>query len=101
MKRTKDLVIEIMEESTMEDLNVASERYAHNNFNMHDTNNYQALKQGYKAGARDMTDKLYSEKEVYDILEKAIEDYYCYDLDWEYDCNYDNLKKWFNQHKKK
>jgi hypothetical protein len=92
MKKTKELLMDIMEEA---------KRYAHNNFEMHETNHYKALKQGYEAGAKEIADKLYNEREVYDILEKAIEDYYCYNLDWEYDCNYDNLKKWFNQHKKK
>ena len=34
----------------MKDLNSASEQYAHNWFNMHETNNFKALKQGFEAG---------------------------------------------------
>ncbi len=43
-----------------------STRYAHNNFNMHETNNYQALKQGYEAGATEMANKMYTEKDLRD-----------------------------------
>ena len=34
----------------MVDLNKEAEEYAHNNFEMHETNNYKALKQGFIAG---------------------------------------------------
>lgn len=32
------------------ELELEAEKYAHNWFDMHETNNYQALKQGFKAG---------------------------------------------------
>lgn len=35
-----------------ETLEEASEYYAHNYFDMHETNNYQALKQGFIEGAK-------------------------------------------------
>ncbi len=35
----------------MLDLNKEAEEYAHNYFNMHETNNYKALKQGFIVGA--------------------------------------------------
>ena len=48
-----------------------STRYAHNNFNMHETNNYQALKQGYEAGAIEMAKRRYSEEDI----DKQIQDF--------------------------
>jgi hypothetical protein len=53
----------------LEQFKQASEHYAHNHFNMHETNNYKALKQGYEAGAKEMFDKMYSEEEVRKLLE--------------------------------
>jgi hypothetical protein len=35
-----------------ETLEEAAKYYAHNYFEMHDTNNYKALKQGFEAGAK-------------------------------------------------
>ena len=52
-EETKDLKIE-----------EAAERYAHNWFNIHQTNNYQALKQGYEAGAKIMEDILYNKDDL-------------------------------------
>jgi hypothetical protein len=49
------------EEPKQETLEEAAERYAHNYFNMHETNNYKALKQGYEAGAKEMAERMYSE----------------------------------------
>jgi hypothetical protein len=46
----------------------ASEYFAHNNFNMHDTNNYKALKVGFEQGAKWEKERSYSEEEVYHIL---------------------------------
>ena len=34
------------------DIEKAAQQYAHNHFNMHETNNYKALVQGFEAGAR-------------------------------------------------
>ena len=56
MKKTKELLMETIEES--------SERYAHNYFNMHETNKYKALKQGYEAGAKEMADHMYTEEDL-------------------------------------
>ena len=43
----------------------ASEYYAHNYFDMHETNNYKALKEGFVNGAKWQQDKnKYSEEEV-------------------------------------
>jgi hypothetical protein len=38
-----------MKKETLEE---AAKYYAHNYFEMHDTNNYKALKQGFEAGAK-------------------------------------------------
>jgi hypothetical protein len=54
--------------SNQETLEEAAERYAHNYFNMHETNNYKALKQGYEAGAKEMAERMYSEEEVKEAL---------------------------------
>ena len=45
-----DDIIEIM--MNKETLEKAAEYYAHNNFEMHETNHYKALKQGFEAGAK-------------------------------------------------
>ena len=71
-----------------------STRYAHNNFNMHETNNYQALKQGYEAGAIEMAKRRYSEEEVKKLIidflfEKGI------------GREVKNVEQWFEQFKKK
>lgn len=66
MGKTKELLIEIMQGDEELGLYEDSTRYAHNNFNMHETNNYQALKQGYEAGATQMANKMYTEKDLRD-----------------------------------
>ena len=50
-----------MKQETLEE---AAEKYAHNYFNMHETNNYIALKQGYEAGAKEMAERMYSEEDM-------------------------------------
>lgn len=40
-----------------ETLEQASEYYAHNNFDMHETNSYKELKRGFEAGAEWQRDK--------------------------------------------
>ena len=54
------------QETTLEE---AAERYAHNYFNMHETNNYKALKQGYEAGAKEMAERMYSEEDMIEFAE--------------------------------
>jgi hypothetical protein len=85
MKKTKDLLIDIMEEA---------ERYAHNNFEMHETNHYKALKQGYEAGAKEIADKLYSEEEVISILYEQLEALDFYGSDFKF-------ADWFEEVRKK
>jgi hypothetical protein len=41
-----------MKATKQETIEQASEYHAHNYFNMHETNNYKALKQGFEAGAK-------------------------------------------------
>lgn len=46
----------------------ASEYYAHNYFDMHETNNYKALKEGFVNGAKWQQERMYSEEvEVEDL----------------------------------
>jgi hypothetical protein len=42
----------------------ASIEFAHNYFEMHETNNYKALKQGFKEGAEWQSKKMYSESDM-------------------------------------
>lgn len=41
-----------------ETIEEAAEHYAHNNFEMHETNNYKALKQGFEEGAKWQQEKV-------------------------------------------
>jgi hypothetical protein len=56
MKQTKKQKQETLEE--------ASEYFAHNNFNMHDTNNYKALKVGFEQGTKWQQERSYSEEDM-------------------------------------
>jgi len=47
-----------------ETLEEAAEYFAHNNFNMHDTNNYKALKVGFEEGAKWKQERMYSEEDM-------------------------------------
>ena len=46
---------------TREELEIASEYYAHNNFEMHETNSYKELKRGFKAGAKHTNQRVIEE----------------------------------------
>jgi hypothetical protein len=80
-----------MKQETLEE---AAEKYAHNYFNMHETNNYIALKQGYEAGAKEMAERMYSEKEVIAILYQQLKALDFYGIDFKFG-------DWFEQFKKK
>ena len=51
---------------TKEELEIASEYYAHNNFEMHETNSYKELKRGFEAGAK------YTNQRVIEDLESLL-----------------------------
>jgi hypothetical protein len=53
------------EEPKQETLEEAAINYAHNYFNMHETNNYQSLKQGFKNGAKWQVERMYSDMQEY------------------------------------
>jgi hypothetical protein len=57
-----------------EQLEEAAEYYAHNYFDMHETNNYKALKQGFDAGAKWQAERSYS----YDELRRIAYNTYCF-----------------------
>jgi len=86
-----------------EKLEEAAEYYAHNYFEMHETNNYKALKQGFEAGAKWQAERMYSEEEVLNILHE----WSMYKVDIELGKLADELPnilpydKWFEQFKKK
>ena len=76
------------EEPKQETLEEAAENYAHNYFNMHETNNYKALRQGFEEGAKWQQERMYSEEEVLEIVSNC-------------DGSISQAKKWFEQFKKK
>ena len=47
-----------------ETIEEASKYYAHNYFDMHETNNYKALKQGFEAGAKWQQERMYNEEDM-------------------------------------
>ena len=50
-----------------ETLEKAAENYAHNYFDMHETNNYKALKQGFEIGAKWQQENSYNDKKEFAI----------------------------------
>ena len=54
----------LYEEPKQETLEEAAENYAHNYFNMHETNNYKALKAGFEKGAKWQQERMYSEEDM-------------------------------------
>lgn len=63
------------EEPKQETLEKESEYYAHNYFEMHETNNYKALKQGFEAGAKwqqEQDKNKFSGEEVPNNLESVL-----------------------------
>ena len=91
------------EEPKQETIEEAAERYAHNYFNMHETNNYKALKQGYEAGAKEMAERMYSDEEVYDLLVEwtAYQNGFPRVDEDEIPNGFMSFNQWFEQNKKK
>lgn len=56
-------------------------------------------KQSFKDGAKWQAKRMYSEEEVYNLLEEAMKDCYNEQLEYHYGGDYINLKEWFEQHK--
>jgi hypothetical protein len=111
-----------LQEPKQETFEEAAERYAHNYFNMHETNNYKALKQGYEAGAKEMAERMYSKEEVKEALlqmrktpmtfvpdkrmysdEEVMNALHSVELKYNKDFTkiYEGMKEWFEQNKKK
>ena len=53
------------------------------------------------AGAKWQAERMYSEEEVYGLLEQSMKDCDLWELAEHYSGDYKNLKEWFEQHKKK
>jgi hypothetical protein len=95
MKNDEELGL--YEKPKQETLEEVAKYYAHNYFEMHDTNNYKALKQGFEAGAKwqqEQDKKLYSEEDMQEYAEFCIR------------CDREGLpcivvKDWFKEFKKK
>lgn len=58
-----------------QEINSASENYAHNHFEMHETNHYKALKQGFEAGAKWQEKRMYSNEDMQEYVEFCIKCY--------------------------
>jgi hypothetical protein len=57
--------------------------------------------EAFLKGAKWMQERMYSEEEVYILLEKSIKDCHLWELEEHYSGNYKNLTEWFEQFKKK
>jgi len=81
---------------TMNDKEAAVD-YANNYFEMHETNNYKALKQGFEAGTNWIQERMYSEADM--------RDYGLFYLSNQWKGNEllgkDLFKEWVKQHKNK
>jgi len=66
----------------------------------------EIVRRAYSLGIKSQQDtfqqeRMYSEEEVYNLLETAMKDCYLWELEEHYSGNYKNLKKWFEQFKNK
>ena len=81
---------------------------ARNHAKTEELNDFKSDVSGFIAGAKSPEsleywkekEKLYSEEEVYNILEQSMKDCYNNELDSHYSGDYKNLKKWFDFNKK-
>jgi hypothetical protein len=58
-------------------------------------------RQSFIAGAKWQAERIYSEEEVYNLLEQSMKDCHLWELEEHYSGDYKNLKEWFEQFKKK
>jgi hypothetical protein len=79
--------IEPKQETNLEE---SAESFAHNYFEMHETNNYKALKQGFKEGAKYEAERMYSEEDMEEAFTNG--------LNRSFDSDFD---RWIEQFKKK
>ena len=84
----------------------ASVDYADNYFEMHNTNHFQALRQGFQAGARWASEeKLSEEFTMEDMINYGVwlqkNDTEVHAAEWFGYTNQDMLKEWKTKHKKK
>jgi hypothetical protein len=66
-----------------------AEYFAHNQFNMHETNSYQELKRGFESGAEWQAERMYSEEDMTNYALYILHN------------NVITPKEWFNKVKKK
>jgi hypothetical protein len=85
------------EEPKQETLEEAAEWYAHNYFEMHETNNYKALKNGFEKGAKWQAERMYQSMKECWYAACA----YSIGSHKEFKQTHPNFKEWFEQFKKK
>ena len=57
--------------------------------------------QSFKLGAKWAQERMYSEEEVYSLLEQSMKDCHLWELEEHYSGDYKNLKEWFEKFKNK
>ncbi len=89
-------------ENKQETLKEAAEKYADSIFNSFETRHEnERLIEAFEKGAKWQAERMYSEKEVYSLLEQSMKDCHLWELEEHYSGDYKNLKEWFEQFKKK
>jgi hypothetical protein len=61
----------------------------------------ETTKTDFIAGAKWQQERMYSEEEVYSLLEQSMKDCHLWELEKHYSKDYKNLTEWFEQFKKK
>jgi hypothetical protein len=88
------------------ELEEAAEKYLQewrlvNNIHLSNPIHAERCKNDFKAGGNYLAERMYSEEEVYSLLEQSIKDCHLWELEEHYSGDYKNLKEWFKQYKKK
>jgi hypothetical protein len=83
----------------MDDVKKYAENYAHNYFDMHETNNYKALLDGFLAGANWQAERMYSDKDLRNCWDAAIA--YIIGSNKYLQQTHPDFNQWFENNKKK
>lgn len=62
---------------------------------------YDSDRDSFIAGAKYMAERMYSEEEVFSLLEQSMKDCHLWELEEHYSGDYKNLTEWFEHSKKK
>jgi len=84
-----------------ETLHEVALEFAKDHYEMYETSNLGSMHFGFIEGAKWQQEQMYSEEEVYNLLEEAMKDCYASELEHHHSGDYKNLKEWFEQVKNK